>query len=237
MITPDFKISQEEDLVVIKIRLPYVKISASEVYVEKNMFYFYLKPYYLKLQFTEDLIEGDEAVESSVYDHDTYIVTFKVKKAHKGEHFKNLDIISKLFEKKPKRTKAKPKITVLSTSSNQGTEIEAKMEEAEPKHEGILEKSGSDSSYSFGFDYGYDDFFENHQEELYELADIDPALTNIGERPKALYLTEARRFDPDHYVSNFFDSRAIDLTMKPELQFSVQGKLFPLKEISADNIK
>lgn len=237
MITPDFKVSQETDVVVVAIRLPYVKISASEVYVEKKSFYFYLKPYYLKLQFSEDLVEGDEGVESSVYDHNTYVVTFKIKKANRGEHFKDLDIISKLFEKKPKRSKAKPVITVLNSTTTGDDKDSEKMDENGPKTEEAMIKPSSDEAFNYGFDYSYDDFFENHQEELYELADIDPAATSIGDREKALYMTEAKKFDPDHYVCNFFDCKQIELLMKPSLQLSVHGKLVSLSQINAEGIK
>lgn len=232
MITPDFKITQEPEVVVIEVRVPYVKISSSEVYVENNQFYFYLKPYFLKLQFSQELREGDEAIQSSVYDHNTYIVTFKVKKRNAGEHFKDLDIISKLFEKKPKSTKAKPKITVLNSTST--GEKDEEMEELDSSSK---VKPGSEDSCTFGFDYGFDDFFTNHQEELHELGDLDPASTTIGERKKALFMTEARQFDPDHYVCNFFDAKQIKEFMKPELQLSIKGKLTRLQDIQADTIK
>lgn len=232
MITPDFKITQEPDTVVIEVRVPYVKISSSEVYVESNQFYFYLKPYFLKLQFSQDLREGDEAIQSSVYDHNTYLVTFKVIKRNPGEQFKDLDIISKLFEKKSKTSKVKPKITVLnSTSTGEKDDI------GEDQEGFILVKPGSDESYNYGFDYGFDDFFGNHQEELHELADLDPASTTIGERKKALYMIEARSFDPDHYVCNFFDSKTIEDLMKPELQLPIKGKLTKLVDVKAENIK
>ena len=69
MIVPQFKISQDHDYLIIIIKVPYVKISNSEVLVEKCKFSFYLKPYMLNLNFKNELIEEDP--KSAVYDHNT----------------------------------------------------------------------------------------------------------------------------------------------------------------------
>ncbi len=227
MITPDFKLSQEDEVLIVAIRVPYVKISACEVYVEKNRFTFYLQPYFLKLQFAQDLQEGDESVLSSVYDHATYIVKFRVKKLTPGEQFQDLDLVSKLFEKKPKRTKAKPVITVVNSS----VEGDAADSKAENKAESETDP------YGFGFDCSYDDFFDNHQEELHELADLDPSSTPISERLQALFMVEARKFDPDHYLCNFFDSKQIDQLISAPLSLIVDKKPVKLEAITCTNLK
>lgn len=227
MITPDFKLTQEEDELIVAIRVPYVKISACEVYVEKNRFTFYLQPYFLKLQFAQDLQEGDESVLSSIYDHSTYIVKFRVKKLTPGEQFQDLDLVSKLFEKKPKRTKNKPVITVVN-STVEGATAESKAED-QPLPQTEL--------YGYGFDGSFDDFFDNHQEELHELADLDPSSTPINERLQALFMVEARRFDPDHYLCNFFDSKAIDQLIAAPLSLIIDKKPVQLEAIATSNLK
>jgi hypothetical protein len=55
MIVPVFRLSHEDTHVIIVIRVPYVKISSSEVFVELSNFRFYLKLCYLDLKFKQEL--------------------------------------------------------------------------------------------------------------------------------------------------------------------------------------
>lgn len=220
MITPNFSTTQESDIVIIKLRVPYVKISASEVLVQENSFMFYLKPYFLRLNFKQKLVGGEEGVRSAVYDHNTYYVTFELTKATPGEHFEDLDLVSKLFEKKIVTAKSKPNIQVIKETTNsegEGKEIEV-----------IDETEQEMKEYAIGFDRNYTDFFDNHPEELIELSDINPAATRIEDREKVLFFIEAQKFDPDHYVCNFHDSKEIDRLISLPLSIRIQGqpKLF-----------
>ena len=47
MITPQFKVDQNDSSLIISIKLKYVKISEIEFFVENNNFRFHLKPYFL----------------------------------------------------------------------------------------------------------------------------------------------------------------------------------------------
>jgi len=98
MLIPKFTISQDEQFLIITIYTPYVKISNTDVYVEKNKFTFYLKPYLLNLNFKNDLIEKDP--ESCVYNHNTYEFEFKLRKQNAGESFDDVNMINELFNKK-----------------------------------------------------------------------------------------------------------------------------------------
>jgi protein SHQ1 len=51
LLTPHFDLSQTHKHLVIKLRLPYVKVSKSEITILNNEFHFFLKPYSLKLVF------------------------------------------------------------------------------------------------------------------------------------------------------------------------------------------
>lgn len=51
MLIPEFKITQDDDFIILSIRLPYVKVTACEFYIDERMFKFYLKPYLLSLSF------------------------------------------------------------------------------------------------------------------------------------------------------------------------------------------
>ena len=55
MIIPDFKLKQTDSHIQVYIRVPYIKVSASEFYIEQNVFKFYIKPYLLSLKFSQPL--------------------------------------------------------------------------------------------------------------------------------------------------------------------------------------
>ena len=55
MIVPEFKLKQDDRFVSVFIRVPYIKVTACEFYIETNTFKFYLKPYLLSLSFEQSL--------------------------------------------------------------------------------------------------------------------------------------------------------------------------------------
>lgn len=72
MITPDFHLSQDPDFLIIVIRVPYVKITNSQFYIESNAFKFFLSPYSLNLAFKQQLQECEDPAFLS-YDYNTCI--------------------------------------------------------------------------------------------------------------------------------------------------------------------
>lgn len=71
MIVPQFSLSQDGKYVVVVIRIPYVKISNTEFYIEGRVFKFFLHPYMLTIQFKNDLKAQEEPASAS-YDHPSY---------------------------------------------------------------------------------------------------------------------------------------------------------------------
>lgn len=227
MITPEYRVSQEEQFLVLNIRLPYVKISQCEMLVEPRRYSFYLKPYFLKLEFEQEFVEGDEGLESTIYDSSTYNLEVKIKKKTPGEHFKNLDVISALLQAKKPKLQTSPKIEVLSSTTTDGqAEEEGQMEETQ--------KSLLASPYRFGFTLSHLDMFVNRQEELFELADIDPSTTKIEERPTVLHIIEDEKFNADQYMCDLFDTAAIDAIMKAPLVLPVKGKNILFTELKEE---
>lgn len=70
MIIPKFFLNQDNDYLIIVIRIPYVKISNSQFHIEKFSFKFFLSPYYLNLTFKQPLQESEDP-EFSSYDYNT----------------------------------------------------------------------------------------------------------------------------------------------------------------------
>lgn len=104
MLTPEFKITQTEAEVVVAVRLPYVKVSSCEFYIEEHTFKLYLKPYLLSLTFEECLQEAEEPAKA-IYYQDKYILEVRLNKKQVGEHFQNLNLLSSLLNTKKSKKK------------------------------------------------------------------------------------------------------------------------------------
>ena len=96
MITPTFSLSQSVSSIILKIRLPYVKISSAETNVESKKITFFLQPYFLSLIFQNEL--KPNGVNSAIYDHNTSYLTITVDKKNTEEHFQDLDLITALLQ-------------------------------------------------------------------------------------------------------------------------------------------
>lgn len=147
-----FHIHQTEELIILRIRLPYVKISSAELTVDKNRILFHLQPYFLDLHLPNEL--SSEGVQSAVYDHNDSHLTVKIAKKIPGEHFKDLDLMAALMKPaKPVVPKLSPKIELLS-ETNEIEELNQAMEE--------LSISATDTQtnrYTYGFNNGHSKVF------------------------------------------------------------------------------
>ena len=82
MITPSFELTQNEEFVILKMRIPFVKvlfcwhpsfllcakISQADMYILDAEFKFHCKPYFLRLHFPHSLVENGK--ETARYDAD-----------------------------------------------------------------------------------------------------------------------------------------------------------------------
>ena len=91
MITPKFEIEQNDDFLLIKIYTPHIKLSMIEYIISEKTFRFYVKPYFLRLTFEQEISEeiindgGDESeseekLENLKYNSDTGSIEIKIKK-------------------------------------------------------------------------------------------------------------------------------------------------------------
>ena len=78
MITPVFEITQEENFIILRLRVPHLKVSSFDFYVEDETFKFSGKPYFLRLVFPSPLIE--DGTETAAYNVDTGILTLHLPK-------------------------------------------------------------------------------------------------------------------------------------------------------------
>lgn len=98
MITPLFKVDQNDNFILLSIQVKYVKISDVDFHIENNNFKFYLKPYFLNLFFSDNL-KPDSENNSSSYDVEKGLLDCRIEKEVPGTEFKNLDMVSTLLVK------------------------------------------------------------------------------------------------------------------------------------------
>ena len=100
MITPRFSVSQSDALVIVEISVPHIRVSAAEFHINDETFSFYCKPYLLKLSFPGALEDSEERPATAVYDPDKNhgTIVCSVPKQSPGEHFEDMDMMSKLLQ-------------------------------------------------------------------------------------------------------------------------------------------
>jgi len=126
MITPLFEVSQDDEFIVLVIKVPYMKASTFDYYIIGCEFKFYAKPYFLRLTFPRPLDE-EGGRERLAYDISNGVLTVHLPKAVRGQFFENLGMLTQLLAKPRKKDfSAGAPVQVLSSSSSSsstGTEM------------------------------------------------------------------------------------------------------------------
>jgi protein SHQ1 len=78
------------------------------------LFTLHVNPYYLRLNFSHNLLEDDES--SAKYDGTSGYLTITLTKEIPGQEFKDLDLLAKLLA--PKKTEVAPNIEVVGQENN-----------------------------------------------------------------------------------------------------------------------
>ena len=98
MLTPRFKLDQDEKFLHVTIYAPFTHIDKTEVFMDEDEFRFFSKPYYLRLHLPGEVIENDEA--SATWDAETSSFIVKCPKKTPGEAFSGLEMITELLTPK-----------------------------------------------------------------------------------------------------------------------------------------
>ncbi|NWV73484.1 SHQ1 protein, partial [Dasyornis broadbenti] len=211
MITPAFELTQDPDFLQIKIRVPYARASEFDVYFEGEDFKFYAKPYFLR-QLTLPGRIVEDGRERASYNTDEGTFTIQLPKEVPGQYFEGLDLLTSLLAPKKSRS-AKPLVEEMAASAELSEENE---EEFEWELEQIpYEESTLPLQHPYGFGNLRSGVFQRLQDELSDVIDIkDPDQTPAEERRKKRLAAEAAKFDPDHYLADFFEDEAIKHLLK-----------------------
>ncbi|KFP79705.1 Protein SHQ1, partial [Acanthisitta chloris] len=213
MITPAFELTQDPDFLTIIIRVPYAKASEFDVFVEGEDFRFYAKPYFLRLTLPGRIVEDGR--EKASYNTDEGTFTILLPKEIPGQYFEGLDMLTSLLTPKKSRS-AKPLVEEIGASAELSEEEE---QEFDLEIEQIPYKESAESIPPLQCPYGFGNLrsgaFQRLQDELSDVIDIkDPDQTPAGERRRKRLEAEAAKFDPDHYLADFFEDEAIQHVLK-----------------------
>jgi len=223
MIVPRFTVDQNEEFIIVVARTPYIKASEADFYLLGNQFKFYCKPYFLRLTFSHNIIENGK--EKASYNVNTLEFTFYLPKENIGEQFNDLDLITKLLEKKSSTTTSGPKIQLLDETDGtnlsetidqnlndddyEDDEDEDKDEQEEWEFEQNIEPELSldelKNKVFYGFNDSYCNFFTGLQEEIQDIIDI-PMIDNISKSERTIVRKEFENmnFDPDRYMESHY---------------------------------
>ncbi|KAI8337346.1 SHQ1 protein-domain-containing protein [Choanephora cucurbitarum] len=224
MITPTFKVDQDENSVFIVIDTPYVRAQDVDLYVEGTEFRFYLRPYFLRLHFPAPIIEDDDS--KATYDPSAGQFTIRVSKETKGQHFEDLDLLTKLLARTGESTSTeekknkKPLIEVIGEASQEelqdAVDFNWELPQALPTEELTL-------TAHYGFNNQYNGYFRHVQETMNEINELsEPERMSSEERREARVAAENERFNEDHYCMD---------CLNDEIQQLIKYKTIYAKEL------
>lgn len=248
MITPTFKLDQNNDYLFIQIKTPFAKLTDLDIFVFETDFRFYCKPYFLRLNLPADILENED--EDVNYDFDERMFKLKYKKKNSGEHFEGLDLLTKLLTPDCAPSKLASNLIEEIEDSTE-TVIDDDNEEAEDEIQWYIDQKVSteedDCDISLnGFDikYGFaqtkSKVFSKLGSEYEMIVDLPEPDTNTKSRREQRMADENKRFNDDHYLADYFDDSEIIeshlLTYKPtyknpEMQEYTEAEMDTLKNL------
>lgn len=213
MITPVFEISQDEDYLYITIKAPYSKVSEVDIFIEGHDFKFHAKPYFLRLHLPGAIVEDDRA--STVYDADHGEYKIKVAKQFPGNHFEDLDMMTKLLATSKERKLAQPLIEVIDSGSNEPEIIDEEFDWHFPQSLNNEPSDGHGDGYGFG--NLKRDAFGKLQEDMQHVVQVqDLENSTLSSRWEQKTAHENKKFDPEHYLADYFEDDDIQRILQYE---------------------
>lgn len=217
---PKFHVHQDDKMVYLDINVPYVRVSDMEFFIDGCDFTFWCKPYLLKLQFPGNIIddEATKAVYDMNLDHGTIHV--HISKQNAGEHFPDLDMVTKLLQKKKWQPQDEglpipgPLIEVLGSSQHSDEEDEPIHEDKSIKTDNsllVLEQKQQEpliqlpgTTCRYGFNNSFRDFFKCWHSEVCEIISLpEPDQTAENDRRRLREEEENIAFDVERYLGDF----------------------------------
>ncbi|KAJ2950299.1 hypothetical protein O0L34_g11665 [Tuta absoluta] len=207
MLTPRFKLSQDENRVYITVHAPYTNISDTEVDVDGENFLFVSSPYFLRLRLPGRIVENEKSKGSYVCDSGDFNLTFD--KETPGEHFENLDMITSLLAPRD--------------IPNINPNLVEVLEEDGITIENDKNEDDKSNKYTFGFANKISTEFQDIGSEFPQIFELKvPENVALEERHVLRIEHEDEKFSSDHYLADLYEDELIDpyLQAKPHWERS-----------------
>ncbi|XP_063629559.1 protein SHQ1 homolog [Cydia splendana] len=193
MLTPRFKLTQDDNHVYITVHAPYTNIGDTEIDVDGENFLFVSSPYFLRLRLPGRIVENDHSKGSYTCDSGDFLLTFD--KENPGENFENLDMITSLLAPRDIPDLNPDLVEVL-------------------EEDGITIDDSVDNDNGNNYSYGFADKITNEFHEIgsefpqiFELK--NPETVPKDERNGLRVEYEDSKFSSDHYLADLFDEELI----------------------------
>lgn len=257
MLTPEFSLSQDDAMVHLKIRAPYIRAQEVEIDVQGPDFKFYAPPYFLRLSLPASLIEDGR--EKASFDVGSGWLSLSLPKETTGEEFPDLDLLSRLLASKNESLPSPPvgpqgqliqDLSLGSVSNDdegkgddqEDTKIEFNWDypqtpvvpSATTETGDILFGQSSKNMYGFNNEYsGAESHLHAMAHEVLEIQSLD-ASTPASRRLERL-AKETRSFDPEHYQGDFLGERDGELSEVLAFRPVTWAALKRIQKTRADN--
>jgi protein SHQ1 len=203
MIVPRFSITQSDTLLVIKIHVPYIRVSDAEIFAENNEFTFYCKPYNLKLAFQGEISSDETCRAKYDPDEDNGVIIAELPKLIPGTYFPELDLPSKLLLDRKTADSSKyqfPTIEVVGESNNLNEDQQIdELSESFATSANLLRPH-------YGFNLKYCDILRHQRDEILTIFTIaNPDDIPVHRRRALRNDHEVLSFDADRYLGDFLE--------------------------------
>jgi len=210
MITPKFIITQNDEFVIVTIKVPYIRMSALEMIAEDCNFSLYCQPYLLKLTFAFPFREEDEECKATYdpFNDNGTLIAYLPKLVH-GQHFPDLDLTTKLLQMSKKKAavnNSAEKVGTIEVLNSEDFEMD---EEEEAMQGGSLPSpflAAGLSAVAYGFNNMYTRVFTDLRDELLDMTEIKhPDQIRPQYRAVLRISAENQLFDPARYLGDQLD--------------------------------
>ncbi|CCM02849.1 uncharacterized protein FIBRA_04961 [Fibroporia radiculosa] len=231
MITPRFACSQTETAVIVTMYCPSIRASDVEINVDETLFSIHVNPYFLRLNFSNSLLDDEDA--SASYDAASGNLTVTLTKEVKGQEFKDLDLLAKLLAPRPsEQVLEDPVIEVLDSVDAEGSvddELAAKTQNLTLEQHEILQAAQNDwqlpqeipaplpaikmtSVCHYGFLNMHSGYFRHvaHTENEVNELGADAEACPPDERRRLRLKHEEDKWDEEHYIADFIEDEYIE---------------------------
>lgn len=206
MLTPKFKVLQDDKHLSVHIFAPYARISDAEINIDGESFTFYSSPYYLRLTFSGRLVDSELEKHTAKFDAAVGAFIIVCEKETPGQHFANLDMLTTLLAPHGATGVNKPMIEVVGDEKD-GELLDEEDEDFDWMYEQTLpEENIVTGGHKYGFANNTTGVFTALQNELKGVVDVsDPDNKSASQRREERITHELRVFDEDHYLADYFE--------------------------------